>query len=70
MTRLINNFAKELTEEITVSKTTHICGFCGLPLEREETTGEIDLMFPPDGYDVVIYSNGNIKWVKLDQEVK
>ncbi len=76
MTRLINNFAKELTEEITVSKTTHICGFCGLSLERDDTRKEdnsieIIVELAEDlGYEVKTFDNGNIKLIKLDQEVK
>ncbi len=44
---------------------TEVCGCCSRSLVLKDT---FDLMFPPDGYDVIYYANGNIKFNKIDKK--
>jgi len=64
------NLYSKIEEKIEEKEAdiVHICGTCGNPLKREPplviVPNQYDLMFPPDGYEVVHYDNGNIKFVK------
>lgn len=47
---------------------TVVCPTCSKPVQ-DVPVSTIDLMFPPDGYEALYYANGNVKFIKLDQEV-
>ncbi len=40
------------------------CGICGRPLKAK-----LGIDYIPEGYEVVYYDNGNIKLIKLKEEV-
>ncbi len=72
---LINNFAKPIREVPAIGERIYICGTCGNPLEgdeirKEDNSIEVIVELAEDlGYEVKTFDNGNIKFIKLDQEV-
>lgn len=70
---LIGRFKHTLSKAKPPSTPIRICPTCGHPLERDVgdhvTPNYGDLYIPTEGYDVIVYSNGNLKLIKINKEV-